>query len=64
MDSSQHKQVITAIVIIKALISLQGKERHDDCNDRKKKCRCTSIYRTKAGLDIVATLTAALACRK
>ena len=31
--------------------------------ERKKFC-CTSIYRTKAGLDIVATLTAALACRK
>ena len=38
MDSSQHKQVITAIVISKALISLQRKERHDDLNDRKKKC--------------------------
>ena len=37
MDSSQHKQVITAIVTIKALISLQRKERHDDSDDRKKK---------------------------
>ena len=29
MDSFQHKQVITAIVTIKALISLQRKEMHD-----------------------------------
>ena len=37
MDSFQHKQVITAIVTIKALISLQRKETHDDSDDRKKK---------------------------
>ena len=38
MDSSLYKQVITVIVISKALISLQRKERHDDRDDRKKKC--------------------------